>query len=290
MFAILFGLIFTFAVARIAWRIYPLIESLHPPRLAITADETQRAHAVMPALEDVSFATADSLRLRGWYHPSRNGAVVILVHGGSANRAWFIAEAAELVGRGIGVLMFDSRACGESEGRVQSWGDQETLDVDAAIAYVLSRPDVHPERIGIEGHSIGATTAAIVAAREPRLRAVLLNAIWPHLEDELRYKSSFPKAFTAWLLLRAFDLSGVKWQSVRPADVLPLISPRPVVIVASEFDVDTPLPQAQRSFAATAEPKSFWLLPGVDHDNYVEVMGETYLKRFGDFFSSALLP
>jgi uncharacterized protein len=277
------------ALFRIGWRLTPLLQTLHPKRLPITETDTQRAHAALGHFETVQFKTADGLSLRAWYKPSVNGAVVIMVHGGSANRAWFITEATELARRGIGVLMFDSRACGESEGKVQTWGDQETRDVDAAVTYVVARPDVNPNRIGIVGYSIGASSASMVAARDPRLRAVFLNAIWPTLQDELIYKSSFPKAMTSWLAFRAFDVAGVNWQAVRPIDALPQIAPRPLVILAGEFDADTPLPQAQRSFAAAAEPKAFWMVPGADHDGYLTIGGDAYLKRFGDFFSTALL-
>ena len=35
---------------------------------------------------DVSFRTSDGLRLSGWYVPSRNGAAVLIVHGGGGSR------------------------------------------------------------------------------------------------------------------------------------------------------------------------------------------------------------
>ena len=38
------------------------------------------------AHEDVSLHTRDGLRLAAWYVPSRNGAAVVVVHGGGGTR------------------------------------------------------------------------------------------------------------------------------------------------------------------------------------------------------------
>jgi len=35
----------------------------------------------------VTFRSTDGLRLAGWYVPSRNGAAIVVVHGGGGNRA-----------------------------------------------------------------------------------------------------------------------------------------------------------------------------------------------------------
>ena len=120
--------------ARVIWRAEPLLDSLQPTRVPVTAAD--RAHALqrLGPFEDVQFTTADGVTLRGWYKPARNGAAVIFVHGGGNNRLWFLPEAAALVRSGFGVLLFDSRANGESAGALQSWGDHEPADARAALA------------------------------------------------------------------------------------------------------------------------------------------------------------
>lgn len=276
------------ALARTVWRIQPLMASLHPERLPITSRDVTAARSALGPFEDVALRTADGLTLRGWYTPSRTGAVVVFVHGGGNNRAWSLPEAAELVKRGIGVLLYDSRACGESEGELQSWGDHEQNDVIAAIDYVSQRGDVDPHRIGLEGFSMGATASALVAARDQRVHAVVLNALWTSLEDELRNKSAFPKPLTHAWIRAYFNHHGVRIDQVRPIDHLAAIAPRPLVIVEGDHDEDTPLEAAQHDFAAAGEPKALWLLPSTSHGRYVQAGTASYIPRIVAFFSSAL--
>jgi len=64
-------------------------------------------------------------------------------------------------------------------------GDSKVLagwsaDVRAAVAYLASRPDVRPGLIGIVGASLGASLAALAAAADPAVRALVL--VSPSLE------------------------------------------------------------------------------------------------------------
>ena len=64
------------------------------------------------AYEDVAFETSDGFELKGWYIQSKNGAAVISFPGraSSQKRAKMLAD------HGYGVLLFDRRGEGESEG------------------------------------------------------------------------------------------------------------------------------------------------------------------------------
>ena len=80
-----------------------------------------------------------------------------------------------LARHGYGVLLFDRRGEGESEGDPNSWGWGGGQDVKAAIAYLQHRPDVDPGRIGGIGLSVGGemmleTAAETDDARGRRVR------------------------------------------------------------------------------------------------------------------------
>ena len=85
---------------------------------------THAARAVVPraelgaAYEQVAFETADGLTLKGWYVPSRNGAAVIAAPG----RAGSQRQARMLARHGYGVLLFDRRGEGESDGDPNACG------------------------------------------------------------------------------------------------------------------------------------------------------------------------
>ena len=117
--AIFIGVLFFFYVG------HPFFLSdgyAHPKRLAVCC--------VTPAdrgmvYEEVAFTTRDGLTLRGWYIPSQNRAAVMLLHSLASNRIGMLDVAAVLARYGYGVLLFDLRAHGESEGEVLPFGGDE---------------------------------------------------------------------------------------------------------------------------------------------------------------------
>ena len=90
--------------------------------------------------KDVAFETSDGLTLKGWYIESKNGAAVISFPGraSSQKRAKMLAD------HGYGVLLFDRRGEGESEGDPNTFGWQGERDVHAAVRYLQEPPGRRP--------------------------------------------------------------------------------------------------------------------------------------------------
>jgi dienelactone hydrolase len=79
--------------------------------------------------------------------------------------------------RGIAVLRLDDRGVGASSGTAMSSTSTDFADdTRAAIAYLRTRKEIDGNRIGIIGHSEGGAIAPMVAAADPRLRAVVAMA------------------------------------------------------------------------------------------------------------------
>src|SRR5207247_6728192 len=118
--------------------------------LALSYVFTHSARAVVPtpqlggAYENVNFTTSDGLSLRGWYVPSKNHAAVIAAPG----RAGAQKPARVLIRHGYGVLVFDRRGEGESDGDPNAFGWVADRDLNAAVAFLQSRADVDRNRIG----------------------------------------------------------------------------------------------------------------------------------------------
>ena len=82
-----------------------------------------------------------------------------------------------LARRGIAVLRMDDRGTGASGGTFKgSTSEDFAEDVRAALAYLRTRPEIRPDRLGVLGHSEGAIIAPMVAEKEPNLRAIVLLA------------------------------------------------------------------------------------------------------------------
>ena len=247
--------------------------------------------AVKPAdlaeARDVLFATADGLMLRGWYVPSRNRAAVVMAHGLSQTRADLLPEARILKAAGYGVLLFDLRAHGESEGETSTWGDKERLDVRAALDFVRVQPDVDPERVGALGFSIGSAAVAEVAAKDPGVRAVVLlspfNTLWLAAAYDFR-RFGFVSQSGA---LVPFWRRGIAIEEVRTLDAVERIRPRPLFIVMGTEESGQPL--ADELFAKVREYARTWRIQGAGHGNFVATEPEEYPRRLRAFLDEALL-
>jgi dienelactone hydrolase len=141
--------------------------------LAKPRDRVDQAALGLPH-ERVSFAAADGVRLAGWYVPSRNGADVVLVHGGGGDRQGTIRHARMLAHAGYGVLLYDARGRGESSGHENAFGWQWDRDVRGAVSYLAARGAHH---IGLLGLSTGAEAVVTEAASDPRVEAVVADGL-----------------------------------------------------------------------------------------------------------------
>ena len=149
-----------------------------PVALGIVATHKWREPVGDPpsaAYRDVTFEATDGLDLAGWYRPSENGAAVLVVHGGSSDRKGSVAHAELLARHGYGVLLYDARGRGESDGSENNYGWDWAKDVAGALAFLHDRPDVDPERIGALGLSTGADVLLEVAGADRGLAAVVAD-------------------------------------------------------------------------------------------------------------------
>jgi predicted phosphoribosyltransferase/alpha-beta hydrolase superfamily lysophospholipase len=110
-------------------------------------------------------------------HPAAKTPIVVFAHGWASSkvspRNVEIAEA--LLEAGMAVLLFDFTGHGASEGDADATGLlEQTDDLSAALDFVSARPELGP--IGLAGSSSGGAVALAVAARDPRVRALVLRA------------------------------------------------------------------------------------------------------------------
>lgn len=264
--------------ARNVWRVE---EGLHPPRVAITAP-------LPPHAQPVRFRAKDGPMLHGWFVPSGNGATIILAHGHAQNRAQLLPEAAILVEAGFGVLLFDWRAHGESEGDFTSWGWLEQEDLAAALGFLSQHPKVDPFRLGALGFSRGGTVSLEVAARDSRIRAVVAASTSTSLREALaRDFGSGPLAVLPTRLV--FALHGVDIDSVRPIEKICAVSPRSVLIIHGAADEATPVENGRRFWNAACAPSEYWEVPGAGHGNFELAAPAEYGPRLVRFFQTSLL-
>jgi uncharacterized protein len=243
--------------------------------------------------QDIQLTTEDGLQLKGWYVPSQNGAAVIVVHGYKGNRSTMLSRAQMLARHGYGIVLFDLRAHGESEGDLITFGLYEVLDVKAAYQFVLTQPDVDPERIGILGGSMGGTVALLSAGQIPAIKAVVAESAFPTLEDAVPAAvagSGLPSAvfspFVQWFAERSGQFRA---EEVSAIDHIAQISPRPVFLMQGGKDLQVVPESGQRLYAAAGEPRELWFDAEVGHMSFASERPAEYERRVVAFFDQYLL-
>jgi len=253
----------------------------HPGRNLASAEETAHAHAVFPGLTDIAVETRDSVTLRGWFVPAKNGVVVVLTHGLYANRASLEPEAEVMVRHGYGVVLYDSRAHGESTGTAATWGSSEALDIADLVRFVKQRPGV--AHVVLLGFSVGASAVSRAAANDATLTPVILYATWPSLRKEMTYKMARGGWLGAQFCLLGMELSGARVGQISPEEDAQRIAPRPVLMLSGDRDEDTPPWAMDDLFARLSQPKELWRERGVGHGGYYEAAPAEYEQRVVGF-------
>lgn len=98
----------------------------------------------------------------------------------------FLVLSDHLVRRGIAVLRMDDRGVGASDGDKEDCTHIELLaDLQASLAWLRDLEGIDPKRVGLVGHSEGASLAAAVAGRDANLSFVVLMACASGRGDEV---------------------------------------------------------------------------------------------------------
>jgi uncharacterized protein len=235
-------------------------------------------------VQEVELTTEDNIKLSAWYTPPKNGAVILVAHGYGGSRPEHYH--ALFASHGYGVVAWDFRAHGKSEGEFTSLGYYETLDVKAALDFALTQPGV--EHIGAWGGSMGAVTMIRATAQYPEIEALVADSPFATLQEAMDLRIPLP-VLRPLIRFFAERQAGVTVDRVRPIDEIELINPRPVFLIQGMDDNMVSLDSAERLFEAAGEPRQLWTEKDVPHMNMYAFYKERYTKRVIKFFDDYLL-
>jgi uncharacterized protein len=270
--------------------LFATVAALVPVTVSYIVTHAARDHVPAADLgapyEDVEFRTSDGLLLKGWYIESENGAAVISFPGRAASQT----RAKVLARHGYGVLLFDRRGEGLSEGDPNLFGWQGERDVHAAVAFLQSRPDVDPARIGGIGLSVGGEMMIEAAAESDALKAIVSEgASGRSVRDELANPGGRWQELIGTGVATA--ATAIFTSNVPPADLQSLV---PKISGAAFFvygERGQPMekPANDAFYAAARGEKEIWEVPGSKHMGGIEAQPLEYERRIVDFFDRTLL-
>jgi predicted MFS family arabinose efflux permease/pimeloyl-ACP methyl ester carboxylesterase len=248
--------------------------------------------------ENVTFTSVDGNQLSGWYLPSGQKPVtIIMTHGLFRSRYEMLDRGVALWREGYDVLLYDLRRHGHSRAEFSTIGYDERHDVTAALKFVRERaPD---NKVVLMGVSMGAAATLMAAAEESdRLMAVVAESSFLSFSDTVRHHvglaglPAFPFAtllvrFTAWRL--NFNPSDF--------DLLQAVSKIkcPILFIGGGADRRMPNESVlEPLYRAASNPlKRKFIVPGAQHGHAYdrdEESKDAYIKAFTDFLQAAESP
>jgi fermentation-respiration switch protein FrsA (DUF1100 family) len=235
--------------------------------------------------EVVRYPSLNGRELVGLYFatPKTPKGTVVHFHGNFGNVSNHFSQSTFLLERGFDVLIFDYQGYGGSKGRPTPKHTVE--DGLASVRYAESRRR-GPGGVAVFGQSLGAAVATVTAAREPGVRAAVLEAGFTSYRAIAR--DVLKRSWVTWPLSWFAPTLAVR-RRYDPIDHVAMIAPRPVLLIHGDADLTIPVWMAERLFAAAGEPKSLWIIPGGEHLGSRRAAGRAaYEDRIAAFLEAAL--
>lgn len=262
------------------------VKALTKPACTATVDWGEKY-----PLEEIQLSTEDGLTLAGWYFPPKNGAAILSLGGTGGSLGAGLPPVSALLGAGYGILQIDGRACAQPPARV-TLGGHEIYDARAGLNFLISRPEIEPDKIGAFGFSMGGVTALRLAARHPEIQAVIAEGGYDQLGRHITrpgQRIALPRRIFLYTVAASFWLqTGLDPWTISPLDDIAMIAPRPVFLIYGEREIERG--GGRRQFEAAGAPKFLWVVEGGDHGTNYAIDPVEYDRRILEFFEQALFP
>jgi uncharacterized protein len=230
----------------------------------------------------VHYPSLNGKTLYAVYFPAEGTpkGTVVHFHGNFGNVSNHFPLALFLVKRGFDVISFDYEGYGASEGSPSP--DRMIEDGIASVRYAQEHLRNPKGSVFIFGQSLGAAVSIVVMAKEPEVKAAVLES--PFASYRSQGSDVVRRHWLTWPLYLLVPFLNHKDDPIR---FIGRIAPRPLFLIHGDADRIVSVKMSQRLYAAAKEPKQLWIVPGAGHLRAHHEQRETYEKRISDFFESS---
>ena len=245
--------------------------------------------------KDVEISSFDGLKLRARFFEYEKGAPIeILLHGYRGNSERDLSGGVfRCFALGRSVLLVDHRGSGRSEGKVITFGVNESRDCADWVKFILR--EIDPDaKIFIGGISMGASTALMATARDLPENVIGILADCGYSSGKRIIKKvikqiglpenvCYPFVKLGARLYGHFDL-----EELSPEEAMAHCK-LPVFFIHGDGDNFVPFEMSVENYNACASKhKKLVNIEGAGHGLAFPAARERYIKEVGDFFESSI--
>jgi abhydrolase domain-containing protein 17 len=210
----------------------------------------------------IKLVTDDGVRISAMHFANASARFTILFsHGNAEDLGTVRYDLEELCKAGFNTFGYDYHGYGTSQGRPTERNAYR--DIDAAYRYLTETLKIEPSDIVVLGRSVGSGPAVDLASRKPVAGLIIQSG----------FVSAF-RVLTHWKIV-PFDRFDnlVKIPNVKC----------PVLIMHGAADTIIPPWHGEELFKVASEPKKLVLVPGANHNDFIEVAGQRYFEAIREF-------
>lgn len=201
-------------------------------------------------------------RISALYLPNPSATFTLLyIHGNAEDLGDIRPRLEQLQQSGLRVFAYDYRGYGTSDGQPSEHNAYE--DAKQAYAYLTQQLGVQPNRLLVQGRSLGGGSAVYLATQSPVAGVIL--------------ESTFTSAFRVVLPFPILPFD--KFTNLRRLQQVKV----PVLVMHGEDDQVIPLEQGRQLYKAASAPKQFLWIPSAGHNNFPQIAGERYFQALAEF-------
>jgi pimeloyl-ACP methyl ester carboxylesterase len=242
--------------------------------------------------DEVDFTVAGLGSRRGWFFPGFRGApTIVLLHGYESSRGELLTLVSALQDHQYNVFVFDFAAHGANAG-VTTFGYLEADEVRAAIDAIAKRNDVDATRFGLWGYNLGAYAALREAEKDPRVRALALDAVYDYPRQMVKIGVEKTGVAGFPLMVKSAQMC-FEWMNYEHRSDPPLsaklskMAGVPMLFIEASDDPET-ASITRELFLKAPEPREEAIIP---HGNFVNLPDDekrAYENRMVSFFLTRL--
>lgn len=249
-----------------------------------------------PAMVEAHVPSNYGYDMVGTYFPNsiKTENTMILVHGIGDMRWGMLRRVKWFLDLGFNVLIYDSRASGETGGKDITLGYYEKEDLQKWVNVVKEK---HPKGIiGVFGNSMGGSAALLHAGtNEPQkdVAFYIVDSAYSDLREEIEYQVSRNYSVITGFMVFYSNLitklrSGFFYSQVRPIDSIEKTTV-PVLLIHGDADRTVPVQMSRELYDAKRQGlKELRIIAGADHLESYQHAPEIYMNTLEVFITEIM--